>query len=134
MTYRMSDFLSMDPSQVQRLSEAGIENSDDMVRVWADEPNRVALAKKTGIPIYQFTSLASMTRLARVKNVGPKYVGLLLAAGIEDPRSLFEYTPASLVKRLGEVASQQKLTSPVPTVEEVRPWFPDLISAVVVAK
>ena len=63
----------------------------------------VALAEqrrlKAAVIREQFARLASMARLARVKNVGTKYVAVLLAAGIDGPKSLFEYTPESLVKR-----------------------------------
>jgi hypothetical protein len=124
MTYKMSEFQGLNPAQLEKLREAGIENSDDMMRVWA-QPNRTALLAQTGIGLDHLTDLASMARLARVKGVGPKYVGVLLAAGIDGPRSLFEHTPESLVKRLSEVATEKNLTSPVPTLEQVGPWYVD---------
>ncbi|SRR5213593_3035400 len=124
MTYKMSEFQGLNPAQIEKLREAGIENSDDMMRVWA-QPNRTALLAQTGIGLDHFTDLASMSRLARVKNVGPKFVGVLLAAGIDGPKSLFKHTPESLVKHLGEVATEKNLTSPVPTLEQVGPWYAD---------
>ena len=134
MTYKMSEFQGIDPGHVEKLREAGIENTDDMMRIWADQPKRTALVEKTGIALDRFTDLASMSRLARVNNVGPKYVAVLLAAGIDGPKSLFEHTPESLVKRLGEVATERKLTSPVPTLEQVSPWYTDLKLVVADAK
>ncbi len=125
MTYKMSEFQNIEPGQVEKLREAGIENTDDMMRVWADQPKRAALVEKTGIALDRFTDLASMARLARVKNVGPMYVSVLLAAGIDGPKSLFEHTPVTLLKRLGEVVAEKKLTSPVPTLEQVNPWYAD---------
>ena len=125
MTYKMSEFQDIDPGHVVRLREAGIESTDDMMRIWADQPKRAALVEGTGIDLDRFTNLASMARLARVKNVGPKFVGVLLAAGIDGPKSLFEHTPEALVKRLGEIAVEKKMSSPVPTLEEVGPWFTD---------
>ena len=134
MTYKMSEFQGINPAQIDKLREAGIENSDDMMRVWADQPNRTALLEKTGISLDHFTDLASMSRLARVKNVGPKFVAVLLAAGIDGPKSLFEHTPETLVKRLGEVATEKNLTSPVPTLEQISPWFADQKPVLVEAK
>lgn len=134
MTYKMSEFQGINPAQIEKLREAGIENSDDMMRVWADQPRRMSLAEKTGIALDHFTDLASMSRLARVKNVGPKYVGVLLAAGIDGPKSLFEHTPETLVKRLGEVATEKNLTSPVPTLDEIKPWYADQRQVAAVAK
>lgn len=134
MMYKMSEFQGINPGQIEKLREAGIENSDDMMRVWADQPNRTALMQKTGIAMDHFTDLVSMSRLARVNKVGPKYVAVLLAAGIDGPRSLFEHTPDSLVKRLGEVAREKNLTSPVPTLEQVSAWYADRKPEVVEAK
>jgi hypothetical protein len=125
MTYKMSEFTGIGQNHVVKLHEAGIENTDDMLRLWADQPNRESLATKTGIDIKQLAGFASMSRLARVKNVGPKYVEVMLAAGIDGPKSLFEFTPESLVKRLGEVTAEKKLTSPMPTLAEIGTWFVD---------
>jgi hypothetical protein len=134
MTYKLSEFQSIDPGHVVKLREAGIETTDDMMRAWADQPKRASVAEKAGMDMDHFTNLASMSRLARVKNVGPKFVGVLLAAGIDGPKSLFEHTPEALVKRLGEVATEKKLSSPVPTLEEVGPWYGDPKTEAVVAK
>lgn len=125
MTYKMSEFTGIDQNHVAKLRESGIENTDDMLRLWADQPNRDSLATKTGIDMTRFTELASMARLARVKNVGPKYVGILIAAGIDGPKSLFEYSPESLLKRLSEVMAEKKMTAPMPTPSEVGTWFED---------
>ena len=125
MTYKMSEFTGIGQDHVAKLRESGIENSDDMLRLWADQPNRDSLATKSGIDMKQLTGFASMSRLARVKNVGPKYVEVLMAAGIDGPKSLFEYSPESLLKRLSEVMAEKKMTAPMPTPAEVGTWFVD---------
>ena len=123
MTYKFSEFPGMDHHHITKLRGVGIETTDDMMRIWGDELQRPSLVEKTGISLEQFAKVASMARLARVKNVGTKYVAALLAAGIDGPKSLFEYTPESLVKRLGEVKTEQKLTVDVPQLSDVAGWF-----------
>ena len=123
MTYKFDEFIGIDHNQVTKLRGVGIENTDDMMRLWGDELQRPSLVEKTGITLNQFAKLVSMARLARVKNVGPKHVELLLAAGIDGPKSLFEYTPESLLKRLGEVKTDKKLTAQVPALPEIENWF-----------
>ena len=125
MSHRMDEFTAIDPSNVTKMREAGIENTDDMMRVWADSSKRRPLMDTTGIDEEQFTRFVSMSRLARVKNVGPKYVDVLLAAGIDGPRSLFEFEPVALAKRLGEVKMEKSLTAPVPPLTEIETWFKD---------
>jgi Domain of unknown function (DUF4332) len=133
MAYKFSEFPGIDLNHVTKLREVGIENTDDMMRIWGDELKRPSLVEKTRISLEQFAKFASMARLARVKNVGPKYVEVLLAAGIDGPKSLFEYTPASLVKRLGEVKAEKNLTAPVPALPEIENWFVDVKPVVVAA-
>ena len=123
MTYKFSDFPGIDQNHVAKLREVAVETTDDMLRVWGDESKRASLVEKTGISLEQFSKLASMARLARVKNVGTKHIAVLLAAGIDGPRRLFEYTPESLVKRLGEVVAEKMLSNPAPTSEEIATWF-----------
>jgi hypothetical protein len=123
MTYKFDEFIGIDHNQVTKLRGVGIENTDDMMRLWGDELQRPSLVEKTGITLNQFAKLVSMARLARVKNVGPKHVELLLAAGIDGPKSLFEYTPESLLKRLDEVKADKKLTAQVPALPEIENWF-----------
>jgi uncharacterized protein DUF4332 len=133
MTYKFSEFVGIDQDQVAKLHKVSIENTDDMMRIWGDELNRPSLVEKTGITMNQFAKLVSMARLARVKNVGPKYVEVLLAAGIDGPKSLFEYTPESLVKRLDEVKAEKQLKVQVPALPEIENWFTDVKQSVVEA-
>jgi hypothetical protein len=125
MTYKMNEFTGIDQVQITKLQEASIETSDDMMRVWADKNNREALSEKTGINTEQFGQIASMARLARIKNVGPKHVDLLLAAGIDGPKSLFEFAPEGLMKRLAETKALKNLTAQVPQLTEIETWFVD---------
>ena len=131
MVFKFSEFPGIDQNHVTKLREVAIENTDDMMRIWGEEPKRASLVEKTGISLEQFAKLASMARLARMKNVGTKHVAVLLAAGIDGPKSLFEYTPESLVKRLGEVIAERKLTGTAPTREEIATWFADVKPVVV---
>jgi uncharacterized protein DUF4332 len=132
MTYRMNEFTGIDQDHIAKLRKGGIENTDDMLRAWADQPNRDSLATKTGIDGKELARFAAMARLARVNHVGPKYVEVLLAAGIDGPKSLFEFKPDSLLKKLGEVTAEKKLTGPQPTSAEIGMWFEDAKPALTV--
>jgi len=125
MTHMMSEFSGIDQNEITKLREAGIENTDDVKRLWAEEPKRAALVEKTGISMERFAKIVSTARLGRLKFVEPKFVELLVAAGIDGPKSLFDFTPESLVKRLGEVVAEKNVTSPMPTLVEIQAWFVD---------
>ena len=125
MTYKMSEFTGIDQNHVTKLREAGIENTDDMMRFWADKPSREPLATKMGVDMEQLEGFASRARLACMENVGPKYVEVLLAAGIDGPKSLREFTPEALLTRLDDVKVEKKLTTPMPSKAEIGTWFMD---------
>lgn len=125
MTHKMSEFTGIDQNEITKLHEAGIESTDDMKRLWAEATGRAALVEKTGIGMDRFTKIVSTARLGRLKFVEPKFVEVLVASGIDGPKSLFEFTPESLVKRVGEAVAEKNLTCAVPTLTEVQAWFVD---------
>jgi hypothetical protein len=119
----MSEFPSIDPNHVTKLRAAGIENTDDLMKVWSDKEKRAGLVTSTGIAEEEYMKFAGMARLSRVKEMGMQHLPILVAAGIDGPKRLFTYTAETLVKHLNDVAAEKKLTQPVPTVAEVAPWF-----------
>jgi hypothetical protein len=123
MSLKMSDFRGIDPAHVMTLGEAGIGNTDQLMKVWMDREKRPALMESTGISEENFMKFAAMARLGRVRGMALGHLDTLVAAGIDGPKRLFSYTPETLEKHLGEVAAEKKLTSPVPTPEEIGIWF-----------
>jgi hypothetical protein len=126
MNYKLSDLKGIDLGHVERLRVSRIETTSDLMEVWNDPPRMTTVAANAGISDEQLRSLVSMARVARMKGVGPKYVGLLVAAGVIGRRSLSKHTPETLLKRLGEVSVATGLRGPVPTLAEVQLWFAEL--------
>jgi len=123
MSLKMSEFHGIDPTQVTKLHDAGIENTDDLMKVWSDKEQRPGLLTRTGIPEASFLKFASMARLGRVKGMEMKYVDGLIAAGIDGPKRLFSYTPETLAQHLSDMVTEKKVTGPIPTVVEITAWF-----------
>jgi hypothetical protein len=123
MSLKMSEFHGIDPTHLTALSAAGIENTDDLMKVWSDKGERPGLVSRTGIPEENFMKFAAMARLGRVKGMSLQHLDTLVAAGIDGPKRLFSYSPESLAKHLGEMAAEKKLTGPMPTTEDIAAWF-----------
>lgn len=123
MSLKMSEFPGIDPTHVASLHSAGIDDTDALMKLWGDKEKRAALVTSTGISEENFTKFAAMARLGRVKGMDLKYLDVLVAAGIDGPKRLFSYTAETLVKHLGEVVAEKKLTGPVPTLAEITAWF-----------
>ena len=125
MSLKMSEFHGIDPNHVATLRAAGIETTDDLMKIWSDKEKRAGLVASTGIAEENFAKFASMARLGRVKGMDLKHLDVLVAAGIDGPKRLFRHTPETLVKHLTEIAAERKLAGPVPTLAEIGPWFAD---------
>ena len=129
MNYKMSDLKGIDTNQVAQLTKGGVENTDEMMRVWNDATKRQELTNATGLDEEQLKRLASLARVARLRGVGPKYAELLVTAGVRGRKSLATFTPESLVKHLQDVTAAKSLSAPLPTPTEVGAWFEQLAAA-----
>jgi hypothetical protein len=123
MVVKMSDFHGIDSNHVTTLRVAGIENTDDLMNIWSDKEKRASLVVSTGISEEDFTRFAAMARLGRVKGMPLQHLDVLVAAGIDGPKRLFRYTPETLVKHLEAMVAEKKLAGPIPTIQEITPWF-----------
>jgi len=123
MAPTMKEFHGTDPAQIEKLKAAGIENTDQLMKLWSDKEKRGDLVSTTGIPEADFMKFASMARLSRVKGMDMENIAVLVAAGIDGPKRLFSYTPETLVTHLGEAAAAQKVTGTLPTLEQIKAWF-----------
>ena len=126
MALKMSEFTGIDSSHVATLHTAGIDNTDDLMKVWSDKEKRAGLVSSTGIAEADFLRFAAMARLGRVKGMTLNHLDALVNAGIDGPKKLFSYTPESLMKHLSEVTAEKKSTAVVPTLDEVTKWYADV--------
>ena len=123
MSLKMSEFHGIEPNHLAALRVAGIEDTDDLMKLWSDKEKRAGLVASTGIAEDDFMKFAAMARLGRVKGMDLKHVAVLVAAGIDGPKRLFRHTPETLLKHLHELAAVNKVAGPLPTLEDIRPWF-----------
>jgi hypothetical protein len=123
MACKMSDFHGIDSDHLTRLQVAGIVDTDDLMKLWSDKDGRADMVASTGIAEGDFMRFAAMARLSRVKGMALEHLDALIAAGIDGPKRLFTYTPETLAKHLAETAGEKKPSRPVPTLEEITPWF-----------
>ncbi len=123
MSLRMNEFPAIDPAHVTTLGVAGIEDTDQLMKIWSDKEKRAGLVTKTGISEENFMRFAAMARLGRIKGMDLRHLDMLVSAGIDGPKRLFSYTPETLVKHLGEVAAEKKPAGPMPTAADIAAWF-----------
>ncbi|HET9952029.1 MAG TPA: DUF4332 domain-containing protein [Candidatus Eisenbacteria bacterium] len=123
MSLKMNEFHGIDPKHVETLHVAGIDNTDELMKIWSDKEKRAGLVASTGISEEDFMRFAAMARLGRVKGMALQHLDILVAAGIDGPKRLFSHTPDSLMKQINEIVAEKKLTGAVPTLADVTAWF-----------
>jgi hypothetical protein len=123
MACKMSDFHGIDSDHITKLRVAGIEDTDDLMKLWNDKGGRAGMVASTGIAEGDFMRFAAMARLSRVKGMALEHLDALIAAGIDGPKRLFTHTPETLAKHLAETAGEKEPSRPLPTLEEITPWF-----------
>lgn len=119
MKYKIIDIEGIGDAYAERLINAGITTTEDLLNACLTEVGRDLIAEKTGIAsklIYKWTNHAD---LIRVDGIGPQFAELLNAAGVESVGQLAAQNAEDLEKRLTEVDERLNLTRRVPSVKEL---------------
>jgi predicted flap endonuclease-1-like 5' DNA nuclease len=111
------------PSYGAKLGEAGIKDTDTLLKLCCDKKGRKETAEKSGISEGQLLKWANMCDLFRIKGVGPEYAELLEAAGVDTVKELRNRNAANLAEACAKVNEEKKLTRSVPSEKVVTGWI-----------
>ena len=119
MTYKIIDIEGIGPDYAEKLTAAGIKNSDDMLEKCAKPAGRKALAEATGISGKLILTWTNHCDLMRINGVGPQFSELLEAAGVDTVKAFRHRKAENLQPKLEEINAEKNLTNRVPSVKEV---------------
>ena len=119
MTYKIIDIEGIGPVYAEKLTAAGIKNSDDMLEKCAKPAGRKALAEATGISGKLILTWTNHCDLMRINGVGPQFSELLEAAGVDTVKKFRHRKAENLQPKLEEINAEKNLTNRVPSVKEV---------------
>jgi len=88
MSYKIDDIEGIGPVLKEKLSAAGITNTDILLERAASPQGRKAVAAETGIDEKKVLKFANMADLMRIKGVGEEYSELLEAAGVDTVKAV----------------------------------------------
>ena len=106
----------------QKLQEAGIDTTDQLLEQGASPKGRKAIAEKAGVSAKLILKWINHVDLFRVKGVGQEYADLLEAAGVDTVVELGQRNPANLHAKLSEVNAEKKLVRQLPSLAQVEAW------------
>jgi len=107
----------------EKLVEAGIKTTDDLLEAGKTPKERENLAAKTGISKKLILEWVNLADLFRIKGVGEEYSDLLEEAGVDTVVELAKRNADNLYPKILEVNSKKKLVRRPPTLEQVQQWI-----------
>lgn len=120
--YRIEDVEGIGESLGGKFREAGVKDTDSLLKNTKTPSQRKSLAEKTGISAQKILKFANMVDLYRIKGIGSEYSELLEAAGVDTVPDLARRNPANLANKMAEINEAKKLTRRVPNEEELKNW------------
>ncbi len=121
--YKIEEIEGIGPVLGEKLSSAGITNTDKLLAASKTKKQRKELAEATGISEKQILKFANMADLFRIKGVGPEFAELLEVAGVDTVPELSQRNAENLTAKMEEVNVAKNLTRRVPSLKEVEKWI-----------
>lgn len=106
----------------QKLIDAGIATTDDLLEKGATPQGRKDIVEKTGVSPKLILTWVNHVDLFRIKGVGEEYADLLEAAGVDTVPELAQRNAQNLRQKLMEVNEEKKLVRQIPSEAQVTDW------------
>ena len=122
MSYKIEEIEGIGPSFAQKLAQAEIKTTNDLLKKCADKKGRKVTSEATGIGESQLLKWANMADLMRVSGVGRQFAELLEASGVDTIKELRTRKPDNLAEKMKEVNEKKKVSKTSPATSMVREW------------
>lgn len=119
---KITDVEGIGPAIGEKLHNAGVPDTDTLLKEAKTPAMRKALAAKTGLTEAQVLKFANMVDLYRINGVGSEYAELLEAAGVDTVPELARRKPDNLTTAMAEVNAARNLVRRLPTATSVAQW------------
>ena len=120
--YKIEDLEGVGPVLGAKFRNAGVNNTDGLLKNTKTKKQRKDLAEKTGISEEKVLKFANMVDLYRIKGIGSEFAELLEAAGVDTVPELAQRNAENLTKKMEEVNLDKKLVRRTPAIKEVEKW------------
>jgi len=123
MAYKIEEVEGIGPSYGAKLKEAGIDDTDDFLKLCCDAKGRKEAAEKTGISEKMLLTWANMADLMRVNGVGKQYAEILHVAGVDTIKELRTRNAANLTEAMKKVNDEKNLANANASEASVQDWI-----------
>ncbi len=122
MSYKIQEIEGIGPINGNKLTEAGINTTSDLLEVCGSAKGRKDTSGKTGISESVLLGWTNKADLMRIKGIGKQYSELLEAAGVDTVKELKMRVPDNLSAKMREINEAKKLTRSVPEPSQIAKW------------
>ena len=119
MAYKIIEIEGIGEVYAQKLQDAGIKTTEDLLKNCAAAAGRKALAEKTGISEKLILKWTNHADLFRINGIAGQFAELLEAAGVDTVKEFRHRVAANLQPKLEEVNKEKNLCNRVPSVTEI---------------
>jgi predicted flap endonuclease-1-like 5' DNA nuclease len=122
MSYKIDEIEGIGPAYREKLGEAKISTTEDLLEYCADAKGRKSVADQTGLSEKLLLNWANKADLMRISGVGPQFSELLEAAGVDTVKELRNRNAENLAAKMEEVNAEKKLARTSPAASNVTDW------------
>ena len=123
MAYKIDEIDGIGPVYQEKLTSAGIKNTDDLLDQCCTPKGRKAISEKTELSEKLLLEWSNMADLMRVSGVGRQFAELLEASGVDTIKELRHRNAENLATKMGEVNEEKKLSKSAPNVDMIKDWI-----------
>ena len=123
MAYRTDEIEGIGPTSREKLADAGVKTTDDLLERCGGPSGRKVLAEATGISGKLILNWTNKADLMRVSGIGPQYSELLEASGVDTVKELRTRNAGNLAEKMLTVNAEKKLARKAPTESELQGWI-----------
>ena len=120
---KLEDIEGIGPEYAAKLRSAGIDTTDELLKVGSTPKGREGLATSSGITEKLILEWVNHADLFRIKGIASEYADLLEAAGVDTVPELAQRNAASLAEKLASVNDQKKLVRQLPSDSMIADWI-----------
>ena len=121
MALKITELHGVDDKWAQIIKDAGLEDSDALLKVTGQPKERAELAAKLGMVERDLLELANRADLGRIKGIGVVFSDLLEFAGVDTVMELRTRNADNLFAKIQEVATEHDVKR-LPRAEDVKDW------------
>ena len=107
----------------QKLAEAGIQTTEQLLEQGASPAGRKAIVEKTDISAKLILKWINRVDLFRIKGVSEEYADLLEIAGVDTVPELAQRNAENLYQKLVEANQEKNLVRRLPSQAAVSDWI-----------